>query len=89
MGLPAEVRVILSRRLDTVRAALGWDRAEMARRFEVSGGKISETLNGKSDVTTAMLYYLRNEVGVSMEWFFDGRGSMFLENEHVEVKYVG
>lgn len=70
----------VANRLIQLRKSLGLTRPQMARRLGVTDNAYGKNENGQTLPGYHSLHRLSNELGVSMDWLFFGKGEMYFQD---------
>lgn len=77
MSIPeANLREDLGRRTGEILRSLGRPQRQVAELLGISQGLLSEVASGKKLPSVTMLFELQATLGVSLEWYLQGQGSM-------------
>lgn len=71
----------INERVKMIRKSLGLTQSEFGEKIDVAQGYLTNIENGKRDVTEKILKLICSIYNVSEDWFRNGTGSMFIQNE--------
>ncbi|MEG0368132.1 MAG: helix-turn-helix domain-containing protein, partial [Coprobacillus sp.] len=78
----------MNTRLKEIRTALKLTQSELANKLNMSRITIAQMENGSRNITDRTIKDICREFNVNYDWFYNGNGEMFIEDDSSTIKAI-